>query len=110
MFRMNTAPDPCFSERRRIGWCQRDPSSQLGEATSRSVPTSADGSSATPAATGSEAIGLFMLTRTNERIHDMIQLKDFIAETLRQIIEGVKSAQEVAEKHGGKVSPKNLTA
>jgi|SRR5882672_695411 len=39
----------------------------------------------------------------------MISLKDFVTETLRQVIDGVKAAQENAEKTGARVSGKNIT-
>lgn len=38
----------------------------------------------------------------------MIKLEDFVAETLKQIIMGVKAAQEYAAENGAKVSPANL--
>jgi len=34
-----------------------------------------------------------------------MELKDFVSETLKQIIEGVKAAQEQTGQMGGKVSP-----
>ena len=37
-----------------------------------------------------------------------IELKDFVAETLTQIIEGVKEAQEKAVEHGAMVNPNNV--
>jgi len=37
-----------------------------------------------------------------------MKLEDFISETLKQIISGVKNAQEFAKNSGAKVVPKNL--
>jgi hypothetical protein len=34
-----------------------------------------------------------------------VDLKDFVSQTLTQIIEGVKAAQEAAKEHGAEVNP-----
>jgi hypothetical protein len=34
-----------------------------------------------------------------------MELKDFVAETLKQIIEGVKNAQDYAQESGGQINP-----
>ena len=38
----------------------------------------------------------------------MLKLEDFVSETLKQIINGVKSAQDHAKECGGEVNPKGL--
>lgn len=38
-----------------------------------------------------------------------MELKDFVEETLRQIIDGVRAAQEYGKQHGAFVNPKSLT-
>jgi len=37
-----------------------------------------------------------------------MELRDFVAETLRQIIDGIKAAQEYSSDKGAKVNPKKL--
>ena len=37
-----------------------------------------------------------------------MELKDFIAETLKQIIDGVKEAQNYASEHGGIINPEGI--
>jgi hypothetical protein len=37
-----------------------------------------------------------------------VELKDFVSETLRQIIGGVREAQKLAAEHGGKVVPDKI--
>jgi hypothetical protein len=39
-----------------------------------------------------------------------MELKDFVSETLKQIFEGVKTAQIFAKEHGGQISPKGISA
>lgn len=38
-----------------------------------------------------------------------MELKDFVSETIKQIIEGVKDAQDYAANNGGKVNPEGLS-
>ena len=38
----------------------------------------------------------------------MIELKDFIAESLKQIIQGVEEAQKFAKVHNSKINPKDI--
>ena len=37
-----------------------------------------------------------------------MELKDFVAETLKQVMEGVKMAQEKAAEVGGTINPKGF--
>lgn len=37
-----------------------------------------------------------------------MELKDFVSETLKQILEGVKTAQEYSKNAGGKISPSGM--
>src|SRR5689334_13522410 len=37
---------------------------------------------------------------------DLMDLKDFVSQTLCQIIEGVKDAQSKASEHGGNINPR----
>jgi len=37
-----------------------------------------------------------------------MQLRDFVAESIRQIIDGVRTAQDYAAEHGSKVNPSNI--
>ncbi len=37
-----------------------------------------------------------------------MELKDFVSETLKQVIEGVKMAQEATKESGGKINPKGI--
>ncbi len=39
----------------------------------------------------------------------MLQLEDFVSETLKQIINGVKSAQKHAAEYGARINPDSLT-
>ncbi len=38
----------------------------------------------------------------------MLELKDFVAETLKQLIEGIVTAQEFAKQHDAKINPRGL--
>ena len=37
-----------------------------------------------------------------------MELKDFVTETLKQVIEGVKAAQNFAKENGGQINPKGI--
>lgn len=37
-----------------------------------------------------------------------MKLEDFVTDTIKQIINGVKNAQEYAKENGGKVNPSNI--
>ena len=39
----------------------------------------------------------------------MVELQEFIAETLKQVINGVATAQEFAKQKGAKINPSNLS-
>jgi hypothetical protein len=38
-----------------------------------------------------------------------MELKNFVSETLKQVLEGVKTAQSFAKEHGGQINPKGIT-
>ncbi len=37
-----------------------------------------------------------------------MELKDFVSETLRQVLGGIKEAQSFASEHGGKIMPERI--
>ena len=37
-----------------------------------------------------------------------MELKDFVSETLKQVMEGVKTAQNSVKEHGGEINPKGI--